>query len=388
MGDTAIILRDEAQMAALGGPTGIAKLRADAQRRGLDIARGWVRADGDASAPHFALATGYLASNNADSALAVLDRALARPTLQGPGPKLQSVMFLLLGDDPRAFVRMKEVTTNATPEAFRALPVNERMAAFSMSLNAAAAAGNGAEVNRVVDVMASVDPTFPFTRTPTREFMTWYATALQVAIAGSATPEQRRVLTVGTQRVSAGEEGVMAQIAATSGGVIYTGFLATRDTLFSNALRRMTPNATPTTFSDLDALEALQRGDTAKARTIAESYSHPDSVAKARLSFAGLRVVGRAEVLAAVGNLEWAARYLEALDTKRFNTSGLSEPGFPSFTRSFATRGRLYEELGNRQKALAAYEEFLRRTENGDAAIASQRRDATSAVARLRDGAR
>jgi hypothetical protein len=225
-------------------------------------------------------------------------------------------------------------------------------------------------------------------RAPTREFMSWYTTGLQVGMAGSATPEQRRVLSVGTQRVSSGAEGVMAQLAATSGSIIYAGYLATRDTLFSSALRRMSPNATPAMLSDIEALEALQRGDTAKARTIAATFSSPDSVANARLSFAGLRVIGRAEVLAAVGNLDWAVRYLEALDTKRFNISSLAEPGFPAFTRSFATRGRLYEELGNRAKAVSSYEEFLRRTELGDDAVAQQRREVRAALDRLRDGPR
>ena len=388
IGDSVVQLRDAAQIASLGGTAGIAKLRADAQRRGLEIARGWVRADIDAAPPHITLATGYLAANQADSALAVIDRALARPALQGPALRLQSVTFLTLSDDPRAFQRMRDVTTRTTAEEFRATPTNERMSGFAMALNTAAAAGNGSEITRLVDLMATVDPSFPFTRTPTREFMSWYATGLQVGITGRVTPEQRRILTAGTQRVLGGAEGVMAQIAATSGGVIYTGYLATRDTLFSNAFRRISGSTSTTGYVELDALEALHRGDTATARTIAAGFVDPDSIGTARLSFAGLRVIARAEALAAVGNLDWAVRYLEALDVKRFNVIGLSEPGFPAFTRSFVTRGRLYEELGNRAKAISAYQEFLRRTENGDAAIAPERRAASAALSRLRDSAR
>jgi serine/threonine-protein kinase len=388
VGDSVVIVRDEAQIASLGGPAGIAKLRSDAQRRGLEIARGWVRADIDAPAPHLALATGLLAANQSDSALAVIERALARPALQRTGLRLQSVTVLALADDPRAFARMREVTTTTKPEEFRETAANERLSGFSMALNTAAAVGNGGEITRLVDLMATIDPSFPFTQTPTREFMSWYATGLRVGIAGTITAEQRRILAVGTQRVVAGAEGVMAQVAATSGAIIYTGYLATRDTMFSNAFRKLSRATASGAYSDLEALEALQRGDTAAARAIAESFTHPDSVAKARLSFAGLRVVARAEALAAVGNRDWALRYLEALDAKRFSIMSLAEPGFAAFTRSFATRGRLYEEAGDRAKAITAYQEFLRRTEAGDAAIAPQRREVRAALDRLRDSTR
>jgi DNA-binding SARP family transcriptional activator len=72
----------------------------------------------------------------------------------------------------------------------------------------------------------------------------------------------------------------------------------------------------------------------------------------------------------------------------RFNAQGLSEPGFAFYTRSFITRAELYEKAGDKQKAIAAYEDFLRRTELGDAAIEPQRRSARANLSRLRDAGR
>jgi tetratricopeptide (TPR) repeat protein len=121
---------------------------------------------------------------------------------------------------------------------------------------------------------------------------------------------------------------------------------------------------------------------------LAQTYTHPDSLRTARFSFAGLRAIARAEVLEAVGNTDWAIRYYEALDPRRMNANGLGDPGFAAYTRSYAARARLYEDRGDRAKAITAWEEFLRRTEAGDELIEPQRREARSALQRLRDGGR
>src|SRR5690606_33200947 len=125
------------------------------------------------------------------------------------------------------------------------------------------------------------------------------------------------------------------------------------------------------------------RGDTARAREVAAGFTSPDSLGGARFGYAGLRTYGRAEVLAAVGNLEWAIRYLEALRPARFVAQSLGDPGFAVYTRSHLTRGTLYERVGDSAKAIAAYEEYLRRTAQGDAAVEGMRREARASIARL-----
>nr|WP_295383467.1 hypothetical protein [Pseudoxanthomonas sp.] len=257
-----------------------------------------------------------------------------------------------------------------------------------MALNSAAAVGNAGETERMIGYFARVDSVFPFSSTPTREVLAWYAAGLRGGITGSLDARARCLLAEGTRRVAgAVSQDIAAQLAATSGGVMYLGYLVTRDTLFSNAIRRL-PGGAAIVHSDLDALEALTRGDTARAREIAATYTPPDSLRRARFAYAGLRAYGRAEVLAAVGNLDWAIQYLEALDPSRFNAQSLGEPGFAVYTRSFLTRASLYERNGEPAKAIAAYEEYLRRTTNGDTAVESLRRSARESIARLRDRSR
>lgn len=387
-GDSVIILQSREQLNAMGGLAEFERRRNRARDIGLEMARGWVRADPDAPTSHLALANGYLAAGLVDSSLAVIDRALRRPELNTPGVRVQRVTYRLLADQPlEAYADLKTFLDNTTPALFRRVAANERITAAAMALNTAAAAGNAGAVERIISFVESVDPVFPFTQTPSRDVLAYYAAGLRTGITGVATPADLRLLTAGTRRIGQGAEGIMAQLAATSGGVTYMAYLATRDTLFSNTVRRM-PGSANVAQTDLDALEALARGDTSAARAIASRFTPPDSIKTARFGFAGLRAYARAEVLAAVGNTEWAILYLEGLAPPRFNAQGLSEPGFAVFTRSFLTRGALYEKVNQRDKAIAAYEEYLRRTAEGDAIVEPLRREARASIARLRDRGR
>ncbi|WKW13121.1 protein kinase [Pseudogemmatithrix spongiicola] len=387
-GDSVIILQSREQLEAMGGLAEFERRRMRARDIGLEMARGWVRADPDAPTSHFALANGYFGAGLVDSALAVIDRALRRPGLDAPGMRMQRVSFRLLADQPvEAYAELQEILASTTPATFRRIPANERITAAAMALNTSAAVGNAAAIERIVAFVESVDPVFPFTQSPTREIFTWYTAGLRVGMTGSVTGADRRLLAAGARRVASGSEGLMAQLAATSGGVTFMAYLATRDTLFSNTIRRM-PGGANIQHTDLDALEALTRGDTATARDLASRYTPPDSLKTARFGFAGLRAYARAEVLAAVGNTDWAIRYLENIAPPRFNAMGLAEPGFAVYTRSFLTRGTLYERANQPDKAIGAYEEYLRRTADGDAIVEPLRREARASLTRLRDSRR
>lgn len=386
-GDSAIIPATPAAAQRLIGIRSAELRRADAQRRGLEIARGWVRADADAPAAHIALANSYLTVGQPDSAIVILEGAMQRPTLDTPGMRLTAVLYHLFNDDPvQAFSRARDALSAPIAD-LRRTAVNERIVGYAASIAAAASVGNAGEMDRMLERIASVDSVLPFTRTSTKESLAWYITALRTSITGTVSAAERRTLVEGTRNVIGGRDPRLAQAAALSGGVPYGAYLLTRDTIFSNAVRTL-PGYAGATFTDLDALEALTRGDTAAALALARTYTPPESLSNSRISFVGLRMLARAEVLAAVGNTAWALGYLEAIDPARIISVGLGEPGFPLITRSYLTRGALHEELGNRSQAIAAYEEFLRRTESGDAAIEPQRRIARSALQRLRDSAR
>lgn len=385
-GDTALIVQSEAALTALGGQAGVERARVRASERALEITRGWVRADADAVAPHVALATSYVAALQPDSAVAVIDRALQRPAIEHPPLRLIRISYLLMADDPRTAQSTHDLAQSLSVAEVRRIGTNERYNGLALAFAAAAANGSGADLDRFVTTFAGSDPTLPFSNVNTAQAMTWYVAALKAGASGNATAEQRRVLGDGVRRMRDGGSGIVAQMAAGSGSVPFVAYLLTRDTLFSNAIRQMSP---PTIqHTDLEGLEALTRGDTAAAREIASRYTHPDSLGNSRFGYAGMRAFARAEVLAAVGNRDWAIRYLEALDPRRFNATGFGEAGFAVYTRSFLVRGALYAEAGERQKAIAAYEEYLRRTELGDALVEPLRREARAALAGLRDAGR
>lgn len=384
-GDSVIIIQRAEQLAALGGAAELERRRLLARDIGLEMARTWVREDPDASAAYIALANGFMTSGRADSAIATIRGAMQRPALNTPGMRLQLVAYELLADRPvEAYGTLRQVLDGITPAEFRGISANERITSAAMGFNAIAAVGNAGELERFLRFLETADSVFPFTTTPTRQVFGWYLAGLRAGMLGTASREDRALLVAGTRRAMADSAGVMAQLASASGGVVFAAYLATRDTVFSNALRQM-PGMAATAHTDLDALEALTRGDTATARDIASRYAPPDSLRTARFGFAGARAIARAEVLAAVGNTDWAIRYLETLDPQRFVAQALAEPGFAIYTRSFLARGALYAQAGDPAKAISAFEEYLRRTEGGDAAVAPLRRRAREAVARLRE---
>jgi tetratricopeptide (TPR) repeat protein len=132
-------------------------------------------------------------------------------------------------------------------------------------------------------------------------------------------------------------------------------------------------------------MAALDRGDTARALSIARTFTVPDSLRRANFSLGGLRTIARAEVLERLGITRQAAETYAAVTPERVNRNGLIEPGMAVWVRSLVAQARLWAKLGEREKAIAAYEEFLRRWKDADGAAARQVAQARSELARLRD---
>ena len=104
-----------------------------------------------------------------------------------------------------------------------------------------------------------------------------------------------------------------------------------------------------------------------------------------KLSVAGMRWVLRAEVFAALGDPHRALAMYEVLDPTRMNGDNMFDPGLTLYVRSLAARARLYEEVGERDKAAAAYERFITFWQNADPSLQPQVRDARAGLARVRE---
>ena len=71
-----------------------------------------------------------------------------------------------------------------------------------------------------------------------------------------------------------------------------------------------------------------------------------------------MRVVTRAELLDRLGDTKRAVELLAMIDPSRFGSVQSIDHTAAIYARRFAFRGRLYEKLGERDQAIAAYERF------------------------------
>ncbi len=381
VGDSMRFFGDSASVRAAGGPAQVAVLRERTREEGLALARRWVRADPDAVLPYLQLAQGYVSAGRTDSAIATLQRARARPGLDDPGLGFILGGYQLVADDSAASTTFRELVANTSPEAMRRVSFNQRIGALGLALSGAAASGSEELLSRTEQLFQRTDSVFPGSPIPTSEALRPYAVVLRAAMRGAISDAERVEVTRAIAQVERITGPGSFQRRAGAIPIAYVTYLLTRDTTFSAMVRRLQPNQP---YPELDARDALIRGDTAAARRVAATFTRGDSVANSRLGMAGMRTVVRAEVIEDLGDPVEAAAQYEALHPSRFNTSFV-DPGFAVYVRSFAARARLYEQIGERDKAIAAWEEFLRRWSKGDRITEPAREEAREALRRLRE---
>ena len=86
-----------------------------------------------------------------------------------------------------------------------------------------------------------------------------------------------------------------------------------------------------------------------------------------------------------MGDTKRAVELLAMIDPSRFGSEQSIDHTAAIYARQFAFRGRLYEKLGERDQAIAAYERFTQMWANADEPLQPQVRAAREAIARLRD---
>ncbi len=387
--DSLIMYTDEQGVARLGGPAGIRRYRDAAARRGIEIARAWARADSGSTQPVLQLVQSYNAAALPDSATAVLRRALNRPGTATPTIWLSLLSQQAATADTGLRTTLAHVLGQYNADSLRAITVGSRMPLLASMLTAAAMLGRGEDLRRAAALILETDPLVPFTNLSTAPLISIYERALHVAMGDTArvTPADWRTL-VGQLRTQGQAPGMQGQQVRNGYlSVVYLGFLVTRDTALQTlALEWNGGNALP----ELDALLALEAGDSTAARRLALTFTKPDSLRlpEVRFGVGGMRSVARAEVLAALGMTRQAVETLEATDLRRVNLAGLAEPGFVVWVRGLLAQARLWTQLGETQRAIAAYDQFLRWWEGADGIAAAEVRQARQELGRLRDAPR
>jgi serine/threonine-protein kinase len=359
-------------------------LRNSAQSRTLTFARGWVRQDTEATQAWEALTNAFAASRQYDSVTAILARLEARPSVYSASMAYRRSMFHAINDEiPEARRVLRLAVSKFPADSLGARSTTPGVLLPLMGMSVAGATGSLALLDSLVTLAVGAAETMPMVGTPTQATATWFSAGVQMGAGAPPTAALLRQIRAGIATLDALPAGGGTQVRAQAIGVPFAAYLATRDTTFALTAIKWAAE-TQRTLTELEALMALARKDSVEARTIASRFRAPDSLRGVTMSMGGIRVVAQAEVRALLGDLRGAAATYEAIDPKSFQI-GLVEPGPALYTRSFLARARVYEQLNDKPRAIAAYEKFASAWEGADPSLHGELREARAAIARLRD---
>ena len=384
-GDSLLLLDTEQSRKAFGEAR-IAQSRADAKRLALRDARAWASADAAPQA-YLALVSAYIYSGFIDSAAMAVAEAQRRPSARHP-----VFPYILAGAqanrDPRTALQTLRAALRDFPaESIAAHELTDRVYYVINAGDAATINGSLADLRKLVATVVKADPKLPGPGIPTALPAGAWSAAAELGMgvpAATARPRIDSAIRFIEGYTGKDREGVKRQSVA----LPYVAYLATRDTGYLATLRRWwnagangTSASTP--IYEIDAIAALDRGDREAAARAARMFPSADSVRATGAYIAPMRWVTRAEVAARLGDDRRALSYYELLDPTHFSRNAPLDPGWPLYARSIVARGALYEKVGERDKALASYREFLDLWRDADPSLDAQRRAARDGIARL-----
>jgi hypothetical protein len=332
--------------------------------------------------PFVQLAQSHAAANQPDSAMHVLRDALASGSRSGAAVARVTLLgFEEQVDDSGATQTLRHILDRFTPDSMRQIGIGARIPAQGQLMSSAAKSGRSADLDRAARLFLATDSTLPFSTVSSEPMIEYFRTGLQVAMGDSLTAARRRTLLRSRAWIDSMPPQLRQQARTGTASIPYLAFLLSHDTTFQRMALDWSGNQLP----ELEALVALDRSDTATALRIARTFPVPDSLRNARFGFGGMRSVARAEVLERLGLLRQAAETYEATELTRINRNGIVEPGLTMWVRTWLARARLWAQLGERARAIAAYEEFIRLWRDADGASKTLVDEAKQELATLRD---
>ncbi len=368
--------------ASITDSTRLQQLRRVSQDRTKQFAVGWLEQEPDGAQAWTALLATYNVLQQFDSAVALIERARERPSVYSANLAFTLPLFHVIQAEPDAARRdLRDAITRFDPDSLGVRTSIPGAIVPFPGMTTAGATGSLQLLDNIVELVAATGDIVPMANIPSRATANWYATGVRLGMGVTPTPAMLRTIRGGiTPLESSGAS--TAQIRQSSIGVPYVAYLATRDSSFAEVARRwVSPTAR---LLELEASMALDRGDTTAARALAADFPSPATLRTAALNGAGIRVLTQAEVRARLGDVRGALDTYEAVSPRNFSI-GLAEPGAALYVRSFLTRARLYEEVGDAAAAMRSYEEFVRWWSGADVALQGEVREAQTALQRLRD---
>jgi hypothetical protein len=164
----------------------------------------------------------------------------------------------------------------------------------------------------------------------------------------------------------------------------YVAYLVLGDRRFAEAARGWSMGGG---LPELEALEALARGDTAAARRLAATFPDADSLLAAGSGQAMVRWVTRGRVLQALGDLPAATRWYDGLRPDRVSSNGPVEFAWVLWPGALVASGDLHARLGEAEAAREAYGRYLGLRADPDPALRTEVERVRRAMAALADRA-
>jgi serine/threonine-protein kinase len=176
-----------------------------------------------------------------------------------------------------------------------------------------------------------------------------------------------------------GDDSTTYQRALSATGyTLLQAYVTTRDTTILSRYLARIDTAGSRTWRTMDAHLAWARGDTAQARMRVEAQVENADDLEFAGEFGGPRAWAWADLLAEMGDPAGAIAVYGWFDS---TSTRMSHPTLQ--VRSWAERGALYQQLGERDRAIEMYQKFIDAWAGGDDIVQPQVQAARDAIAAL-----
>ena len=371
----------------------LGRARVDAARKrsrelAIRDAQQWVYADAEAPNAYLSLADAHAAAGEFDRAIETLRQAQAKPATRRPDFFYKIAAYQLGRQSPEALPALRQALKEAPAESLRARGGAQAFNAVLNAINVALWHGAMADMDRAFETLFAMRPTIPTGGRGAPASTAHVFSSFRLSIAslvglsgGDSTAAVRQIREV-ARTIDAIPDAAGDQARREAAGLNIAGYMLTRDTAFLGAFSRWAKTDVP---PQVQAIAALDRGDTARARALAARFRPADTTAIVRGeggSFSSGTM--EAEVLTRLGEPRRALAMLEGVTPEDFNLAGL-DPRWIFYPMSLPQRADLYEQVGDRARADSALARFVEMWKDADPRVQPLVRQARARLQALRD---